>query len=322
MNPLLLSVFLALVAVYAGLVWFAFTTARKVERLVPPLGQFIEVQGVRLHYVERGTGPVTLLCIHGLAGNARHFTARLLDRLSDDHRVIVIDRPGSGYSSPFPGTPTPQAQAALLAAFIEALRLDRPVVVGHSLGGAIALALASGHPGHVRALALLAPLTQHPKAVSAVFAALAIRSSLMRRVIGWTLAVPLSIARRDEVLAVVFGPDPVPADFGLAAGGLLGMRPWAFTSASADLVAANEALEALVARHGEVQVPVGVLYGTHDRVLAPRLHGEQLLQQIPHATLELVDGGGHMLPLTVPERVSTFVREVVRRSAPAVAPIA
>ncbi|MCA2987646.1 MAG: alpha/beta fold hydrolase [Gemmatimonas sp.] len=313
MNPLWLGVLMALLAVYAGLVWFAFSTARKVERLVPPLGQFVEVQGVRLHYVEHGSGPVTVLCIHGLAGNARHFAARVLEPLSRHFRVVALDRPGAGYSAPLGDTPTPQAQAALMAAFIDALGLGQPVVVGHSLGGAVALALASGHPERVGALALLAPLTQHPKSVPPVFAALAIRGPLVRTMIGWTLAVPLSIARRDAVLSVVFGPEPVPDDFGLAAGGLLGMRPSAFTSASTDLAAADVGMSTLVERHATVQAPVGILYGTHDRILQPAMHGNGLLAQIPHATLELVERAGHMLPLTAPERVVAFVHEVAGR---------
>jgi pimeloyl-ACP methyl ester carboxylesterase len=317
MNALLLSVFLALAAVYAGLVWFAWSTQRKVERLVPPLGSFITVQGVPVHYVERGQGPVTVLCIHGLAGNARHLTAHVLDALSADHRVIVVDRPGAGYSGSLPVTPTPQAQADFIAAVIEALGLERPVVVGHSLGGAVALALAVAHPERVRALALVAPLSQAPSSVPAVFAGLVLPTPLMRRVVGWTLAIPLSIARREQVLTTVFSPERVPADFALRGGGLLGMRPSAFASASTDLMAVTPGvMAALVSRYAEITVPVGVLYGTHDRILEPRTQGERLVQQIPHATLEWVEMGGHMLPLTVPDRVATFVRSITARVAP------
>ena len=63
-------------------------------------------------------------------------------------------------------------------------------------------------------------------------------------------------------------------------------------------------------------MPVGVLYGSHDRILEPRLQGERLVEQIPHATLEWVEMGGHMLPLTVPDRVASFVRDVAARLTP------
>ena len=137
-------------------------TARQVEKALPPLGSFIDIDGSRIHYLDRGSGP-TILCIHGLAGQMRHFTYALLDKLKSDYRVVIVDRPGSGYS-----TRPPQASAAIfaqartLAKFAAALRLERPLVVGHSLGGAIALALALNHPEHVGGLALLAPLT-HPQ---------------------------------------------------------------------------------------------------------------------------------------------------------------
>ncbi len=314
MNTLLLSVFLALGAVYVGLVWFAWTTKRKVERLVPPQGRMVNVQGIRTHYVERGTGPQTVLCIHGLAGNARHFTAHVLEALSTDFRVIVVDRPGAGYSAPLDVTPTPQAQAAHLAAFVDALGLERPVVVGHSLGGAVSLAMAAAFPDRVGALALVAPLSQAPAAVPSVFAGLVLPSPLMRRVIGWTLAIPLSIARREQVLTTVFSPEPLPADFAIRGGGLLGMRPAAFASASSDLMAtAPQVMRALSASYPGLSMPVGVLYGSHDRILEPRLQGESLVQAIPQATIEWVQMGGHMLPLTVPDRVAAFVRDVALR---------
>lgn len=314
MNVLVLSVFGALVAVYAGLVWFAWTTKRKVERLAPPQGTFVSVRGVHLHYVERGSGPRTALCIHGLAGNARHFTAHVLERLSADFRVIVVDRPGAGYSAPLGANPTPQAQADLLAEFIDTLGLGQPLVIGHSLGGAVALALATAHPSRVGALALVAPLSQAPTSIPTVFAGLVLPNMLMRRVVGWTLALPLSIARREKVLTAVFSPEPVPRDFAVRGGGVLGMRPSAFAAASTDLMATTPvAMNALAQHYASLTMPVGVLYGSHDRILEPRLQGERLAQQIPQATLEWVEMGGHMLPLTVPDRVATFAREVAAR---------
>jgi pimeloyl-ACP methyl ester carboxylesterase len=315
MNPLLLSLFGAMLAFYIGLVIFARSTTRRVERLVPPQGTFLTLDGERVHYVERGSGPVTILLIHGLGGNARHFTYRVLDALSAEYRVIALDRPGSGYSTRASGADaSPAGQAEVVAAFIRALELDRPVLVGHSLGGAVSLATAVAHPTLVRGLALVSPLTQLPPAVPEVFASLVIPSAFMRRVIAWTFAVPLSISRRDVVLSTVFGPEAVPRDFGVAGGGLLGVRPSAFIASSTDLVAAPPTLPALVQRYTELTLPIGVLYGTHDRVLSPRLHGEGLRAQLPQVQLELVDGAGHMLPLTVPDRVTAFIRGVVART--------
>lgn len=127
-------------SVVAGLALFARLAANRVERRVPADGRFIDIDGRRVHYLERGTGPAIVM-IHGLGGQMRNFGYALLDRLSADHRVILIDRPGSGYSAPI-AQANIRAQAAHIAAFITAMGLDRPLVVGHSLGGAIALALA------------------------------------------------------------------------------------------------------------------------------------------------------------------------------------
>ena len=111
----------------------------------------------------------------------------------------------------------------------------------------------------------------------------------------------------------MFGPDAVPRDYPLAGGGLLGLRPSAFVAASTDLVATRGDMPALVARYGALRVPVGILFGTDDRILDHRAHGVAMAAQVPDLALELVPGG-HMLPLTAPDRVAAFVRAVARRS--------
>jgi len=294
-----------------GLVLFTARIAKAVTRALPPIGRFVDVNGARIHYVERGSGPVTLLLIHGLGGNLAHFTHSVADRLARDFRVVVMDRPGSGYSTRANGAAAgPVAQAETVAAFIRALGLDRPVLVGHSLGGAIALATAVAHPSLVRALALVAPLTMLQERSPAVFNGLRVANPFVRSVIGWTLATPLSMARRAVMLDVVFGPEPVPVGFAIAGGGMLGMRPSAFVSASTDLMAVPADMRGLVERYANLPMPIAVLYGTHDRILDPRVHGAEFKARLPQARLEYVEGAGHMLPLTVPDRVASFVREV------------
>jgi pimeloyl-ACP methyl ester carboxylesterase len=124
-----------------ALVLFTAWTARQVEKQMPARGQFINIEGVRLHYLDKGNGP-PLLLIHGLAGQMLNFTHSLLGRLARDFRVIILDRPGSGYSVRSDDTLAPlSTQARVISSFCQALALQRPVVVGHSLGGAIALAL-------------------------------------------------------------------------------------------------------------------------------------------------------------------------------------
>ena len=310
----------ALVAVAGGaLAAYTGWTARKVERSLPPEGAFAEIEGARLHYVDQGSGPAVVM-IHGLAGQLRHFTYALAERLTPDHRVIAVDRPGAGRSDAAPGaSQSVRAQARVIAGLIRKLGLERPLVVGHSLGGAVALALALDHPELVGGLALIAPLTQPVDVteISPVFRALMVRSPVARRVIAWTLAVPASIARSAQSLETVFTPEPVVDDFGVKGGGLLGLRPRSFISASTDLLAAGDDLPGMVERYPELKLPVGVLHGDGDALLDHALHGHGFLKQLPTAELEVATGAGHMILMTQPDRTAAFIRRIEARITPA-----
>lgn len=297
----------------AALALFTAHTARRIDAAFPLLGRFVEVGGTRIHYLERGTGP-TILLIHGLGGSLRTFTHSVLERLSGEFRVVVMERPGSGESVRAPrACARVRSQAETVSAFIGELGLDRPLLVGHSLGGAVALAVALDHPEQVRGLALIAPLANVQEEVPAIFRRLIISTRSLRRLTAWTVATPASMLGRARVLETVFGPDPVPADYATAGGGLLGLRPKSFCAASEDLVALKDELPAIVRRYAELRLPVGILYGTGDRVLDHRLHGVAVAPMIEGAELELVEGG-HMLPLTAPDTVAEFIRKVAKRS--------
>jgi len=311
-STITIALLLAL-AVVGGLVEFSVLAARRIERAVPPQGRFLALDGEEIHVLDTGAGQ-PLVLIHGLEGQMGNFTHSLVDRLAGDFRVVAFDRPGSGYSTRSPGSPAGvRAQAAALAGAIRAMKLDRPVIVGHSLGGAVALAIALDEPDCASALALVAPLT-HPVATPPlVFRGLAIRSPLLRRFVAWTLATPASLLARDFALKQVFAPEPVPADFATAGGGLLGMRPRNVYAASSDMVAANDDLEAMTPRYASIRIPIGILYGRGDRILDPRAQGESMKAQIPALDLEFMDGG-HMLPVTAPDAVASFIRRIAAQA--------
>jgi pimeloyl-ACP methyl ester carboxylesterase len=315
---------LTLLAVVAGLlllgaallVLFTWYTSRKVEAALPPKGRFIDVPGARLHLREfgeqrgekRGESPAILM-IHGLAGQLSHYTYGVAGRLAEYHRVVVVDRPGSGYSTRDAATPADLAtQAAALAALVRTLDLGPVFVVGHSLGGAIALTMALEHPQQVTGLALLAPLTHIREDVPSVFKGLTIESPFVRRLVAWTLAIPASIKNSGPTLEQVFGPEPVPKDFATRGGGLLSLRPSAFLSASADLQALPDSLPQIQARYASLRLPVSVLYGRDDRILDWKANGQALVDKLPGARLELVEGG-HMLPVTQVDVTAAFIEE-------------
>lgn len=318
MNGLLVAA-LAVLAVLLACGLFTHWVARRLRAGFKPPGAFIEVDGESIHYREfspgsqRGQGPA-IVFVHGLGGQTMNFNYLDLQALSARYRVVLLDRPGSGFSARRDdGKAGIAAQAALVAGFIQALRLEQPVLlVGHSLGGAIALAVALNHPQAVRGLALIAPLTHFVPVVPAPFRALAIRRPALRSLFAHTLAVPWAILTRRPVLAALFGPDTMPRDFPVRGGGLMGLLPRAFLGASADLNAVEHDLPALQERWGELRLPVDVLYGRGDRVLDCQVQGQALKDKLSQVTLEVIDGG-HMLPATAAAACNGLIERAAAR---------
>ena len=318
---IVLTLILIVAVIVAGLAWFAANTARKVEAAVPPCGQFMEIDGQRLHYLDTGgTGPAIVM-IHGLGGTLWNYRYALVEKLSGEFRVIAVDRPGSGYSvRPDDAPARLSAQADTLAKFMRALGLKQPLLVGHSLGGALSLAIALDHPDCAGALALVAPLTHAQDDVPEPFRGLVINSPVMRKIIAWTLAIPLSIRNAPKLLRIVFGPDAVPADYPTRGGGLLGLRPNSFYNTSSDAVAVMEDVPGMMKRYGGLTIPLGMLFAKGDLILDYRRHGEAMKQKCPALDLVLLDEHGHMLPVTAPDATADLIRRVaVRQLAPRVA---
>jgi len=310
---ILLWLILLLAVIIAGLVWFTANTARRVEALLPPRGQFMEIDGQRIHYVDSGGMKPAIVMIHGLGGNLLHFNYAMADKLANDFRVILVDRPGAGYSSrPDDAPATLTAQAKTIATLIRRLELKQPLVVGHSLGGALSLAIALDHPDCAGALALIAPLTHTIETAPDVFKGIEIPSPLMRKIVAWTVATPIGIRRGPKLLAEVFAPETAPADFPMRAGGLLGLRPKAFYATSSDMMAVSDVLPGYMARYKTLSLPMAMLYGTGDRLLDYRAQGEAMKIVCPALELEVVEGG-HMLPMTQADRCAALVRRVAER---------
>ena len=126
--------------------------AKKAERENPPAGKFVNVNGVRLHYIDRGSGePIVLL--HGNGSMIQDFSSSgLIEMASQKHRVIAFDRPGFGHSARPRGTIwTPEAQADLVHRALRQIGITRAKVLGHSWGASVAVALASNTPRLLRA---------------------------------------------------------------------------------------------------------------------------------------------------------------------------
>lgn len=308
------------VAIYVVLFGFTQFTAYQVRRRFPPEGKFVDIDGDRLHYVDYGSGP-PIVMVHGLCGQLRNFAYLELPRLAQSHRVIVVDRAGSGRSTRGPASQANvYAQARTIARFIATLELEKPLLVGHSLGGAIALAVGLDHPDSVSRIALIAPLTHTETEPPAAFKGLALRWPLLRRFASLTMGIPVMILQSRKAIDAIFAPEPVPRDFPIKGGGLMGLRPEAFYAASSDLVAAPEDLPEMERRYPTLGVPVSVLYGRQDAILGYRKHGEALKQKLPGVELTLVEGG-HMLPVTQPVQTTDWIRDVAAQSTEPAAPV-
>jgi pimeloyl-ACP methyl ester carboxylesterase len=303
------------VVVFAALALFTALIMGLVEAAIPPVGQTAAIEGSTIRYLDVGSGSPIVL-IHGLAGNLRHFTYALVDRLKDDHRLIVIERPGCGYSLKAPGAAANLAvQARVVVGLLDKLGVDRPLLVGHSLGGALALAMALDHPDAIGGLALVAPASHPAPDAPSAFRLMATASPLQRWLRAWFVATPASILFGSAVLKQIFGPDAVPTDFGKRGGGLLGLRPSSFIASSAELETLLTDLPMMAARYSTIRCPVGILFGDRDMILDAAVHGAPLVAKIEGATIDYVEGGGHMTPLVAPDQTARFVRAVAARIA-------
>lgn len=297
-----------LAALLLGSFLFSRNVAGKVRKALPPAGRFVDVTGGRLHYVDRGEGrPIVL--IHGLSGNLHNFGYALIDELARDHRVIAVDRPGCGHSTRINDewARLPH-QAAMIAQLIDALGLEKPLIAGHSLGGAVSLFMALDHPDQVGGLALLAPLTAVQDRSPAVFRGIDIPNAFVRKVIAHTLAMPASLRRGEAMLKIIFGPEEAPADFRTRGGGLLTLRPEAFYGAATDLQAVPLDMGAVQSRYADISVPVGMLYGEDDEVLDCDSHVQAVARHQPDMHLERLPGVGHMPIVTQVPVTAAFIR--------------
>jgi pimeloyl-ACP methyl ester carboxylesterase len=290
-------------AVAAGAM-FSVLTRLRAERAAPPIGHLITIDGARIHYVEAGSGPPILL-IHGLGGQLRNFSYALLERLAPTHRVILVDRPGAGHSPRMRGYGIAE-HAALVARFIAEVGLDRPIVVGHSFGGAVALALALDHPHAVTRLALVAPLTQPDMVVHQPFRTFLAAPSWLREAACGVVAVPLGAAIGPRVHRATFAPEPVAPDFDVACGAVLALRPATLAAGFEEISTAPRQLARMAARYPDLALPVSILFGRADQLLDPEIHGARTVAAIPAARLVMIDGG-HMLPVTRPDAVARFI---------------
>ncbi len=258
----------------------------------PPTGDFITVDGVRLHYRRAGSGPALVL-IHGASGNIRDWDFGAFDAFATTNDTLAIDRPGFGHSERPEGASDPAVQAALLKSASAALGQQRPIVCGHSYGGAVALAWALLAPRDVGGLLLLsAPSHGWKGGVDRRYrmGSHPLFGPLVRRLIP-RLATPERIRAS---IAEVFAPQTIPDGYVENLGAELALRPHTLLANAADITSLKSHLLGMIAHYDTLTMPVALLHGTADTTVYATLQSDRLAARLPHAVYTRIDGLGHM----------------------------
>lgn len=284
--------------------------AEMAERRHPPRGLFVTAEGVRLHYLEHGGGPPVVM-LHGNGALAEDFAiSGVLDDLARDHRVIVFDRPGFGYSErPRDTRWTATAQAALLRIALDQLGVRRPVLVGHSWGTLVALAMAMQDQANTAGLALLAgyyfPTARTDVALMSL-PALPVLGDVMR----YTGSPLVGRLLAPRFIRELFAPAPVSAEFAAQFPIGLALRPWQIRAMAEDTALMIPSAAALCDRHRELAVPTTIIAGTGDRIVAIERQSARLHEEVAGSEFHAIQGSGHMVHHTAPDRVTAAIRAV------------
>lgn len=288
--PKLVASLLVAVAALAGVtLWRAVAREAAAEAAFPPSGQFVTVDGLRLHYEMAGQGP-DLVMIHGASGSLRDLTFALRDHLTDRFRVTVVDRPGLGHSDPMEDVSL-AAQAKVIKAGMAQLGVTDPIVLGQSYGGAVALAWAL--EGGPRALVLVgSPSMPWPGPLDPWY-------RLTATWVGRSFATPAVAAFVTEshvrrVTADVFAPDPVPPGYDDWLGTPLTLRRATLATNAAQVNALRAELVVMEPRYPRLTLPVELVHGSADTIVPLAVHSGPLSALLPNATLTTIPGAGHM----------------------------
>ena len=284
--------------------------ARRAEREHPPSGRFVAVDGVRLHYLERGAGPPVVL-LHGNLVNAEDWAlSGVLEQTAATCRTVAIDRPGFGYSDrPAEVRWTAAAQAALLREAMARLRLVRPVLVAHSWATLVALELALADPRALGGLVLVsgyyrptARLDVPPAALPAV--------PVLGKVLQYTVSPLLGRALLPLSLEAMFAPDGVPDRFRRGFPYGFPVRPSQVRAQAEEAAAMVPTAARLRQRYRELRLPVSIVAGTEDRIVDCADQAVWLHHELPDSDLLTPPGLGHMLHHAAPGLIAHVVRRM------------
>lgn len=281
--------------------------AKKAERDNPPKGKFVEVDGVRLHYIERGHGE-PLVLLHGNGSMIQDFVSSgLLDKAAHKYRVIAFDRPGFGYSErPRLTIWTPGVQADLIGKALGQIGISQAIVLGHSWGTSVAIALALKQPALVTRLILASGYYYPTVRSDVIFSWQAIPG--VSDIISHTLSPILARVMWPALMNKIFGPSAVPKKFdGFPKE--MALRPSQLRASAAESALTIPGAFALRKDYAALTMPVAIIAGKDDKLVDTDKQSVRLHRDIPQSTLHRVPGVGHMVHQSATDVVMAAIEE-------------
>jgi pimeloyl-ACP methyl ester carboxylesterase len=291
--------------------WRVRARAARALAAHPPEGQLLTIGAQTLHAVVKGSGP-DLVLIHGASGSSRDFTFALVERLATAFRVIAVDRPGLGHSSPLPdGDASLAGQVAVLKAAADALGAPRPLLVGQSYGGTVALNWALTHPA-AALVTLCAPSLPWPGTLDPWY-------RLTSTALGRATLVPLAAAWVPQAyvraqIDAVFAPDHPPPGYLDHLGTDLTLRAGQLAANVAQINALRPQVVAMEPHYPALSLPVEMVHGSADTIVPLAIHSGPLAPRLPSANLTVIDGAGHMPHHSHPDIVLAAIRRAAARA--------
>lgn len=284
------------------------------EAAFPPTGRMIDAGGYRVHVHVEGQGP-DLVLIHGANGNTRDFTFGLIPQLRDRFRVIAMDRPGLGWSQDAgdPGI-DPREQARILRSAAAQLGVRRPVVLGQSYGGSVAMAWALADRDTAGLVIVSGATMPWQGGLGPWYTVPASRT-------GAATLVPLVSAfapynRAAALMTTIFAPDPVPPGYAEHIGVPLVLRRQPLRINARQVNGLKPHLIEMAAEYPRLTLPVEIVHGAEDTIVPAGIHALPLADRLRAAALDVIAGAGHMPHHTHADRVIAAIDRARLRAAP------
>jgi len=245
---------------------------------------FVKVCNQEIYYSELGAQGIPVVFVHGAAGS--HLVWGMQVRaLGEMAHAVALDLPGHGRSDP-PGRNTIDGYRDVILGLLDALKFDRAVIVGHSMGGAIAQTLALSHPDRVAGLGLIGTGARLRVLDTILSGVLNDFDATAELVIDNSYASGLDSALRERALAEFRAcPAQITHDDFTACNGF-----------------------DILPRVGDIRAPTVVICGKQDR-MTPHKYSEFLASKIAHARLAIIDNAGHSVMIEQAEAVNRVLKE-------------